>query len=184
MLGAAILSDWKGGAAVSWLSDGEPPQPSDLIVVLDGGAEERVSTAIDLYRAGFAPAIMITSGDGFPDAQVRRMVSSGVPSRALLAPPRPSRSTWEDAVTIRQMVLRNRVGSILVVTSSFHCRRARLILERVLSDIPVRVTLTQSKSLYPWPWWRTVPPETIKLAWAWLSVPKTPPGLEEGVGLR
>ena len=180
---AIVSSDRMAGTGESWLASGDPPRPSDLIVVLDGGAAERTATAIDLYREGFAPVILITSSEGVPDAQMRRMVSGGIPSRALLAPLQPSGSTWEDAVTIRQTVLREKVDSILVVTSSFHCRRARLIMERVLADIPVRITLTQAKSLYPWPWWRTVPPEYLKLAWAWLAVPKSPcPGKRPSVG--
>lgn len=171
---AVISRDWLARAGESWLADSDPPRHSDLIIVLDGGAAERISRAIELYREGFAPAILVTSSEGFPDAQLRRMVSGGIPSRALLAPMQPSSSTWEDAVTIRQTVLRESVDSILVVTSSFHCRRARLIMERVLADIPVRITLTQANRLYPWPWWRTVPPEYLKLAWAWLAVPKAP----------
>lgn len=157
-----------------------PDAPADLIVVLDGGARERVSTALDLYLAGFAPAILLTDRDGFPDAHFRHLEAGGVPDRALLGPPSPSSSTWGDALTVRQIIEKHNIRSILVVTSPYHCRRAALILGRVLEGRGVCVHVTPSRSLYfdPQRWWTnrngraTVPWEFPKLLWAWLVVPR------------
>ena len=174
--------------ATAWLYDGEPSVPSDLLVVLGGGSHERAHTALGLYRQGMAPAILITGGYGFPDSMMRYLESEGIPSRALLAPVRPSTSTWEDALSIRDIVLRRHARSVLVVTSPYHCRRTRLILRRALSDLDLRISVTPSVSLYmnPGHWWRsrqgwiTVGPEFPKLLWAWLTTSRAgrggPPG--------
>ncbi len=165
--------------AGDWLMVGEAPRPSELIVVLAGGARERLLTALDLYRSGLAPAIMITDPYGFPDSQMRELAAAGVPERALHPPPCVSTTTVEDALCIREIILRKRLRSLLVVTSPYHCRRARLTFSRILSDLDVRVTITPSMSLYvdldQW-WksrdgWNKVPAEYLKLIRVWMTVP-------------
>lgn len=95
-----------------------------------------------------------------------------------------SGSTLQDALVIREAVLRKQVKSLLIVTSPCHCRRARMILGRTLLDLGVQVTVTASLSLY-WnlnSWWRdrqgwaTVPAEYAKLVVAWANVPTVRPG--------
>lgn len=168
--------------ATDWLVAGEPPVPADLLVVLSGGSWERFSTAIDLYRAGMAPAILITDPFGFADAEMRRLEAQGVPASALIAPLRPAGSTYEDSLAVRQLILKKGLKSILVVTSPYHCRRVRLIFRRVVEPLGVRVTVTPSTTLYMdmAHWWRgrqgwiTVPGEFPKLLWAWATVPTVP----------
>ncbi|HEY3175484.1 MAG TPA: YdcF family protein [Candidatus Polarisedimenticolia bacterium] len=178
-----LLFEWPGlRGATAWLCAGEPPVASDLLVVLAGGSGERLATALEVYRAGLAPAILITDGFGFADKDMRYLNERGVPARSLMAPLRPATSTYEDALTIRQVVLRENLKSILVVTSPYHCRRARLILKRVVGSLGVRITVTPSVTLYMdlGHWWRsrqgwiTVPGEFPKLLWAWVTVPTVP----------
>lgn len=174
-----VLAESGAREATSWLYDPEPPVASDLLVILGGGSEERLLTGLDLYRAGLAPMILITDGAGFPDTEMEHLEEQGVPARSLVAPLRPATSTYEDALTIRQVVLRKSLNSILVVTSPYHCRRARLILHRVVGGLGVRITVTPSVSLYMdmEHWWRshqgwiTVSAEFPKLLWAWATVP-------------
>ena len=165
--------------ATAWLYDWDPPAPSDLLVVLGGGSKERLTTVIELYRAGLAPAILITDGAGFPDEEMSYLEKQGVPARSLIPPLRPATSTYEDALSIKQVVVRKKFKSVLVVTSPYHCRRARMILERVVGSAGVRVAVTPSISLYmdKEHWWRshqgwiTVSGEFPKLLWAWATVP-------------
>jgi len=164
--------------ATAWLMRGDPPVPSDLLVVLGGGSEERVQTALDLYRARMAPTLLMTA-DGYPGAEINYFVSHGVPRSALMPPPRRSKSTYEDALCIKEVIAAHDFKSILVVTSPYHCRRSRLIIGRVLSGLGVRVTVTPSVSLYMDAdhWWRshqgwiTVAWEYPKILWAWVTVP-------------
>lgn len=164
--------------ATGWLLSGEPPIASELMVVLSGASMERTQTALELYRAGMAPEILITGETG-PDVDLRFLEEHDVPRQSLLLPLQPATSTFEDALSVRQLVLKKGVKSILVVTSPYHCRRARLILSRVLSGLGVRITVTPSVSLYMDPdhWWRsrqgwiTAGFEFPKILWAWGTVP-------------
>ena len=174
-----LLGERGAQEATAWLDDGDAPVVSDLLVILGGGSGERILTGLELYRAALAPMILITDGAGFPDEEMRHLEEQGVPARSLVPPLRPASSTYEDALTIRQVVLRKNLKSILVVTSPYHCRRARLILKRVVGSLGVRVTVTPSVSLYMdmEHWWRshqgwiTVSGEFPKLLWAWATVP-------------
>lgn len=62
----------------------DPPRPSDLIEVPAGGSRERMLTAVDLYKDGLAPAVMITSPEGFPGAEMKEQISRGIPECAPL----------------------------------------------------------------------------------------------------
>jgi uncharacterized SAM-binding protein YcdF (DUF218 family) len=85
----------------------------------------------------------------------------------------PSTSTLEDAWCIRDAVTHDRFKSVLVVTSPYHCRRARAILKQVLQPLGVKVTVVGSASYYmdaPRWWnsaqgWRLIPAELGKLIW-------------------
>jgi uncharacterized SAM-binding protein YcdF (DUF218 family) len=176
--------------AADWLDTGEPPEPADLIVVPAGGAQERLSTALTLYRRGFGRALLLTDEAGYPDQQIEELVAAGVPERAILPPPRPAASTLQDAACIREVILRQNVRSILVVTSPYHCRRVKMILSRRLADLDVAVRVTRSVSLY-WDlreWWRqedgreAVSGEYVKLAWDWMTVPQVAGVRQDGQG--
>lgn len=182
-----VLASLLGAAALlqvlflstKWLLAPDPPAASDLMVVLAGGAGERTETALSLFRAGYAPAILVTSFHGYPAHEIAFLQERGVPAAALIAPLRPARSTAEDAVAIEEIVRRRRVRSLLVVTSPYHCRRARLILTSALSGYGVHLTVTPSTSLYmnSSRWWEsrqgwvTVPGEFPKLFLAWILAP-------------
>ena len=71
-----------------------PPQPADAIVVFaggvgesgkaGGGAQERLKQAVDLYKAGYAPFLILSSGYvySFHEAEVMRAlaIDQGVPA--------------------------------------------------------------------------------------------------------
>ena len=75
----------------------EPPRPVDAIVVFGGGVgesgeagggyQERVVTAVNLYRAGYARAIVFSSGFRFAmrEAEVMRdlAMANGIPAEAI-----------------------------------------------------------------------------------------------------
>lgn len=173
VVAGACLTAATRPATVWLLTQTGQPVRADLLVVLSGGSAERTETALGLFQQGLAPRILITDPEGFPDPAFRWLEQHGVPHRALLAPQSPVSSTVEDALTVREIVRRDGYTSVLVVTSPYHCRRARAVLRHVLDPIGVRVTVVASDSYYMdadrW-WrsaqgWRLVPLEFAKLLW-------------------
>ncbi len=145
------FSDW----AISTLEDEWPPVPAalapraDVIVLLGGmtrgvvpgadlpdlsGSVDRLFHAAALYRAGKAPVLLLTGGNapGY-EAEALSMkhmlLAMGIPDEVLLLEDR-SRNTRQNA-RYSAAVLRDRqVRSILLVTSAYHMRRAKLEFER------------------------------------------------------
>lgn len=187
---AVPAAEWALARATGWLVQADSPVRSDMIVVMAGGSRERVQAALELYRAGLAPALLIT-GQTSPEPEIRFLVDGGVPPQAIEGPPRGSSSTWEEAQVIRQVIVNKELKSILVVTSPYHCRRVRLILKRVLAGCGVDVAVTASTSLYMNLdlWWRsrqgwiTVAREFPALLWAWATVREVP-GVDDGTPLE
>jgi uncharacterized SAM-binding protein YcdF (DUF218 family) len=160
--------------AAMWLSKAAPPARSDLLVVVGGGARERLVTAARLHAAGFAPEILATGSSRDIAAARSVLTGLGVPAGSIVEPAAESRSTAEDALVVRDVTVRRGARSILAVTSPYHCRRLTLLLERSLRGTGVTVTVTASESLYfdldRW-WtdrqgWVLIPVEYGKLAWA------------------
>ena len=125
-----------------------PPQPAetmpqaDAIVVLGGGAglntnacpyaeleqaADRAWHGARLYRAGKAPRVFVTG-----EADARFMVDLGVP-RTAIAVNDKARNTEEEA----KLFAGRGVKSVLLVTSAWHMRRAKLMYERYAAGVEV-----------------------------------------------
>jgi vancomycin permeability regulator SanA len=121
----------------------------EVILVLAGGVrgngpspilEDRLTTALALYRAGTAPKLLLT-GDRFAgETQVMRdwLVKRGVPSEALVVD--------DDGVNTYSSMLRARdvfgIKRAVVVTQRFHLPRA-LYIARALGVGAVGVEATE-----------------------------------------
>jgi uncharacterized SAM-binding protein YcdF (DUF218 family) len=95
---------------------------ADFIVVLGGDGPQRAHHAAALFRAGRAPHILI-SGAGDCDVVRRLIIGAGVPSDAI-AVECASKSTFENAAFSAAIFAAMGARSALLVTSSFHTRRA------------------------------------------------------------
>jgi len=136
-------------------------EPADAIVVLGGGVgetgrdgqgyKERVRHAVDLYRAGHAPAIVFSSGYRFAFQEVTVMkelaVSSGVPSSAILLEPKAA-STRDYVLFVRRILDERGWRRILLVSSPYHMRRATLTWKRLAPDITVVPTPVPYSEFY------------------------------------
>ncbi len=120
---------------------------ADAIVLLGGGlrlpvpprvdaefadAADRVLYASRLYRAGRAPLVVVSGGNVFEqDAAVRsesyyvsRLLQEwGVPASRIIVEGR-SRNTRENALETKKILDRERIETILLVTSAMHMPRA------------------------------------------------------------
>jgi len=150
-----------------WIGDGDPPTKSDLIVVLSG-AYSRPFYAATLFAEGMGQEVWISQpkpnraqrlieelGVLHPREQVIQtaiLAKRGVPvSKIKLYGPDVD-STVDEAVALRRQ-LGDTGKKLLVVTSSYHVRRSRIILSHYLPHAVLRVVATPYEDVDAL-WWR------------------------------
>lgn len=84
------------------------------------------------------------------------LADRGVPADAVIKFPSLAGNTREEAVLLRRLVDKQRWQRVLVVTSSYHTRRARHIYLRVFRDsADVRVIAASDGGYNPDKWWNS-----------------------------
>lgn len=143
--------------AARWLVVPRGIAQCDLMVVPGGGARERIATAVGLLADGACGHVLFT-GDRHPEtlsgweAEFERLNGD-----AVISAPFATHSTWGDARAALAAAREHGFGSLLVVTSPYHTRRAGWIFARVLEGTGVRFGVHPSDSFYmnERTWWRT-----------------------------
>ena len=189
VLGAGLAALILGAGRLLVVSD-PLPERADAIVVLAGSIADRVLEAADLYRAGVAPRVVVTRerlprgdwalrahGVRLPESDEQMLAALhalGVPPSATGLIPRRTNSTESEARTIARWVCA-RARSVVVVTSRYHSRRARMILRRALgSTVVLSVRPSRHDPFEQARWWgdrrdaKAVLSELEKLAHYWL----------------
>ena len=124
---------------------------ADAVVVLGGGVgadtnslvyaelfmgADRVLHAARIVKAGKAP-VVIASGEGEREASLPLLKEFGVPEEAILVE-NESRNTEENARRVAKLLAdRAERPRVLLVTSSWHMRRALLMFRRHAADVEV-----------------------------------------------
>jgi uncharacterized SAM-binding protein YcdF (DUF218 family) len=138
-----------------------PPAHADAIVVFaggvgengkaGGGTSERLNEAVDLYRAGYAPYVVFSSGYvySFKEAESMRdlAVSQGVPSSAIVLEQR-SKNTYQNVKFVDEILRDHKSTSILLVTSPYHMRRATMVWRKIAPGITVTPTPPPRSQFY------------------------------------
>lgn len=127
--------------AYQTFSMGQRDVAADAIVVLAGG-KGRVEEGVALYRSNRAKWLFLVGvdpsvrkGDLFKEKKGERGGENVILEKS-------SRNTLENAFYARDLIARQKVRSIRLITSRYHMKRAILIFNAVLpKDIAV----------YPWP---------------------------------
>lgn len=114
-----------------------PPSHADAIVVFRGGTGQRKAAGIALHQQGRAPH-MILSPTGTHQL-------GGLPSRVAesLIIEDQARTTFENALYTRDIVLSQDIRSVILVTSDYHAPRSYLLLKGLLLGRGVHVSLHQ-----------------------------------------
>jgi uncharacterized SAM-binding protein YcdF (DUF218 family) len=155
------------GYAGEWLSTGDQPQKADAILVL-GGSYTRPFQAADLYRQGFASNVYVSvparedqhrlldeAGIAFPREElvVREvLLKNGVRAEDIEYFGKDSISTAAEARAARAMFGKG-APRLLVVTSPYHLRRAKITFSDALPAADIRVIATSYDPL-PLAWWK------------------------------
>ena len=114
---------------------------ADAIVVLAGG-KGRVDEGVRLYREGRAAYLFLIGVDPSVRKSDLYRPRPGDPSADGVILERASRNTMENAVYGREVIMRKQVGSVLLITSRYHMKRASILF---------RNALPKELTIYPYP---------------------------------
>ena len=166
---AAVVSGYPVWFSKVWRSllviESPIPQ-ADAILVLGGESQARPITAARLYREGVASKIFII-GTGDHETNRRALLSGGVPEDRITIE-RESKSTLENADFAKPLLEAAGVRRVLLVTSSFHARRALATFQQRIPGIAFGVTTSRIE------WWDTPPGRNQEDEWARIEMWKIP----------
>jgi uncharacterized SAM-binding protein YcdF (DUF218 family) len=130
------------------------PQPADIIFLLNGDYNTRPFRASELYKQGLAPLVVIARSENSPavkmglvpndtDISVGVLEQTGVPSGKIVILPFSAgvTSTFDEATALHRYIEATHIRRIILVTSSFHTRRASWIFKRELAGLPVTLEM-------------------------------------------
>ncbi|HCE30982.1 hypothetical protein A2778_05480 [Candidatus Daviesbacteria bacterium RIFCSPHIGHO2_01_FULL_40_24] len=150
---------------------------ADAIVVVSGDSD-RMRQAIDLYKQGYAPKLILSGAarDGITSNALAMHIEasqSGIPNEAVILEEKAN-NTYENALYTKEIVLSQGMQNIILVTSPYHQRRVYETFKNVFKGSKVK--LQNSPSIYsswkPDNWWNRerelhlTQEETIKVLWS------------------
>jgi putative flippase GtrA/uncharacterized SAM-binding protein YcdF (DUF218 family) len=142
-------------AMARWLDVGEPPQPAECVMVLNGAEDTRPFAAAALLKAGFArhalvarvstttwvPHMMLSPCD---ETNRQVLLKCGVPQRDITILPGEAESTYDEAQALATFLRDRPKTRVLVVTSDCHTRRSRWVFARALGDQAAQVSFVSA----------------------------------------
>ena len=171
---------WLFLRAGTWLICGEDRlEKAGAILVLNGDVGfERTKRAAELLKAGWAP-IMIVSGFGSVGDSARAMkaeaVRLGAPADRILTEELAT-DTYENMKFSKPILEKLGARSVIIVTSSYHSRRAAAVAEKVLgpgirvTNSPVHNSFFDDKGWWKSTWGRSVVFSEVWKLTAWKMV--------------
>jgi uncharacterized SAM-binding protein YcdF (DUF218 family) len=179
-LGAATLSlillaagTWLGrepllrGAADVWIVS-DPVTHADAVAVLGGGLEVRPFAAAELYKKGLVSKVLVSqvaearsteilATPGHSEVNRMLLLKLGIPDAAIEMFGQANRSTWDEAVALRDWADQHGVSRIAIPTEIFTARRVRWIFNREFAGSSVRLEIPsfEGPGYTRAEWWKT-----------------------------
>lgn len=122
-------------------------RPADVIVVFGATGSplyDRVATACDLYRNGFAPKLFFSGGPGEPRMMRNYALHHGVPASAIIE----DSAGVNTEATVRDAIEQTR-GRILAVSHFYHLPRIKMAFQRYGSDVFTVPSATSDLGIMP-----------------------------------
>jgi uncharacterized SAM-binding protein YcdF (DUF218 family) len=144
----------------AYLEQDSLPAKADVAFVLAGdGYGHRILEAAHLVRQGYVPQAVISgpSGNyGFYecDLAIPFAVKAGYPASYFLPFPNDARSTQQEAMTAAAELHKLGARRVLLVTSTFHTRRAGKLFRAAAPDIEFIVVGAPDEHFQADGWWR------------------------------
>jgi len=150
----------------AYLSVGDRVQPVDAIVVLSGDEGERVIEAAEWYSKGYGEYLVITKTDTeeigeqktYSENLLRIAIDQGVPQDSILFSEGMAGNTFEEAQAVLELVKIRNIKSILIITDTFHTRRAKMIFNRVFDGEEIEISIHAVKNSWykPYNWFLSI----------------------------
>lgn len=143
-----------------FLIKNDGPAKADMVVVLAGDPSgNRIFTAGNLVRQGFAPVALISGPAGVyghyeSELAIEMAVQRGYPASYFAAFHNDSKSTASESEAIVSELRRRNVHSIDLVTSNYHTRRAGRTFRKLAPGIEVRVVEAPDQYFSANGWWK------------------------------
>lgn len=142
----------------------DDPQERGTVVVLMGSIPDRILETADVYDEGYAERVVFVHSymngydklverdvtiPGHADISKMAVMELGIPENMIVLLDGVARSTRDEAVSVKEYLRENKeVTRILLVTSSYHSRRSKLIFSNVLRDLDRDVEVLARPSKY------------------------------------
>ena len=141
-------------------------EPADAIVVLGGESQGRPVEGARLYKQGLAHRVFVV-GTGDNERNRRALVREGVPEDRITCET-ASESTLENAMFVRPLLEKAGVHRAILVTSSYHTRRALAVFQQRVPGIHFEMVPSRIG------WWDTPKGRRQENAWAAIEFIKIP----------
>jgi len=153
-----------------WMRVNEQPVKADYIFPLAGDMNRMVKAA-ELYKEGYAPAIlmsrprvlppepldMIKPLMGYPDYDlyefVERLLKALNADSAIVEPFGNGHTSTVEEIEALKQHFGDKKPSLLVVTSPYHARRAKMIMNDLLPEYDITVSVSDDGAFRD-DWWR------------------------------
>ncbi len=148
--------------AGSFLVLSEIPQKADLILVIGGDFYgPRVLKGADLAIEGYAPLVLLSGppyAQGRPEGEfaVNFLASKGYPRRLFEVFGHHAHSTISEALAVCGELHRRQVRRVILVTSSYHSRRADIVFRLFCPTIHFISVPAADAHYDPSRWWRDI----------------------------
>jgi len=158
------------GEIASFLIVEDALAPAAAIVALGGVPPFREMEAARLYRAGWAPRLVIVRGARREESKALEVIGiaaaerweislevlirQGVPRSAILVPKEEAEGTLEELQAVYQ-ALSSKEAPVILVTSKYHTRRTRLTWRHVTEGRSRGIVRSSNQDPFdPGRWWR------------------------------
>lgn len=161
-------------------------QKADAVLVLSGDNPkgDRLKAGVKLLKNKWADKLVLSGNyiaweTNLADIMQRQAIRLGVKKDRIIKIKHESDSTIDERETIIKVLERNKIKSIILVTSNFHTKRASRILKESFRDkIKFTVHAVRDKYYYPNPdnWWKsriqakTLFLELVKTGWSYFEL--------------
>jgi len=155
----------------------DAPRSSDVIVVLAGETDRRPARALELLQQGYGKRVLIdvpaeSNIYSFTQLDLAQKYVQSLPQAAAVSVcPIVGLSTKAETQDVEKCLARMNAGTVLIVTSEFHTRRALSIFRRELRGRSFSVAAAYDSAQFGTHWWthrqwaKTAVDEWLRLLW-------------------